>query len=82
MKFLSPLLALAAVAPTPTSGRLTNTQGRRQTQSSTTNNNDPRSVERKALAQEVDLLGSLPIHVNTERHLRNKNHNATTLMDG
>ena len=78
MKFLSPLLALAAVAPIPTSGRLTNNNNnnnnnnrRRQTQSSTTNiNNDPRSVERKALAPEVDLLGS----VSTERHLYAHTH--------
>lgn len=91
MKFL--LAVLAAIATTPGSGRLTNNNDwrrqARQTQSQhnqreqsatmaiANNINDPRSVERKALAPEVDILGSLLI--NTERHLRNMNHNVSTL---
>ena len=94
MKFLLALL-LAAIATTPGSGRLTTNNNNwrrqaRQTQQSSQHNrresatmaianniNDPRSVERKALAPEVDILGSLLI--NTERHLRNMNHNVSTL---
>lgn len=91
MKFL--LALLAAIATTPSSGRLTNNNDwrrqARQTQSQHNRResatiaiantiNDPRSVERKALAPEVDILGSLLI--NTERHLRNMNHNVSTLM--
>ena len=95
MKFLLALLAAIATTPgsgrlaTNNNNNNWRRQARQTQQSSQHNrresatiaiantNNDPRSVERKALAPEVDILGSLLI--NTERHLRNMNHNVSTL---
>ena len=94
MKFLLALLAAIATTPGSGRLTTNNNNWRRQarqTQQSSQHNrreqsatmaianniNDPRSVERKALAPEVDILGSLLI--NTERHLRNMNHNVSSL---
>lgn len=96
MKFLLALLLAAIATTPGSGRLTTNNNNNwrrqaRQTQQSSQHNrresatmaianniNDPRSVERKALAPEVDILGSLLI--NTERHLRNMNHNVSLLM--